>query len=503
MDRSWKYYRFFEILPGVLVWTILISPIFLSIYCPKVLAIALLFFVTFWLVRTFFMSYRLILGYLNYKKDIAINWLKKLKATMPENGWRDIYHIVLVPTYGEDISILEHSIRSVVNSNYPNDRIIYVLATEERDRENGIKHAKILEEKYGKELFMYRSFVHPKDIPGEVVGKGPNINHSAKQMVPVIKKLGIHFDNVIVTNMDADHVMDKNFLPCLTYKYITDPDPIHKSFQPLPMFFNNIWDVPMATRLIAMGSSAWQMIVNTRPSRLRNFSAHAQSLEALIRVDFWSKTSIVEDGHQFWRSFYKFNGKHDAVPMYTPIYQDAVLGDNLKETLKEQYLQKKRWSWGVSDIPYVMEHTFKDKKIHWFDRWTNAMILWEAHLSWSTVSLLLATASWLPLVLNTDFRSTVMAFFFPIVYSRLLIIAWMGMIITLSITTLLVPPRGGKKPVKTIVWDWILTPIMLPITNIFFSSIPALESQTRLMLGKYLDIFRVTPKSTKRTGVIE
>jgi len=73
MDRSWKYYRFFEILPGVLVWTILISPIFLSIYCPKVLAIALLFFVTFWLVRTFFMSYRLILGYLNYKKDIAIN----------------------------------------------------------------------------------------------------------------------------------------------------------------------------------------------------------------------------------------------------------------------------------------------------------------------------------------------------------------------------------------------------------------------------------------------
>ncbi len=503
MDRSWKYYRFFEILPGVLVWTILITPIFLSIFRPEILAVALLFFVTFWLVRTFYMSYRLILGYKNYKKDTSTNWLHKLEQMAPEDAWRDIYHIVIVPTYGEDISILDHSIRSVVNSNYPNDRIIYVLATEERDKENGIKHAKTLEKKYGKELFMYRSFVHPKDVPGEVVGKGPNINFSGKAMVPIIKKLKIPFENVIVTNMDADHVMDKNYLPCLTHKYVRDPDPVHKSFQPLPMFFNNIWDVPMATRLIAMGSSAWQMIVSTRPSRLRNFSAHAQSLEALVRVNFWSKTSIVEDGHQFWRSFYKFNGRHDVVPMYTPIYQDAVLGHDLKDTLKEQYLQKKRWAWGVSDIPYVMEHTFKDKKIHWFDRWTNAMILWEAHLSWSTVSLLLATASWLPLVLNPDFKITVMAFFFQIVYSRLLIVAWIGMIITLTITTLLVPTKGGKKPVKRIIWDWILTPIMLPITNILFSSIPALESQSRLMTGKYLDVFRVTPKSTRRTGVDE
>lgn len=503
MDKKWKYYRLFEILPGVIVWIILITPIFLSLFYPKTLAIILLFFVTFWLVRTFFMSYRLILGYINYKTDTNLNWLERLKSTTPENGWRDIYHMVVVPTYKEDISILEHSIRSVINSNYPEDRVIYVLATEERAKDTARDYAKTLERKYGKKLLLYKTFEHPAGIPGEVVGKGPNINYSAKAMVPIIKKMKIPFKNVIVTNMDADHVMDKNYLACLTYKYITDPDPIHKSFQPLPMFFNNIWDVPMATRLIAMGSSAWQMIVNTRPSRLRNFSAHAQSLEALVRVDFWSSTSIVEDGHQFWRSFYKFNGKHDAVPIYTPIYQDAVLADTLKETLKEQYLQKKRWSWGVSDIPYVMEHTFKDKKIHWFDRWTNALILWEAHISWSTVSLLLATASWLPLVLNADFRNTVMAFYFPIVYSRLLIVAWLGIIITLSITTLLVPPKGDKKPVKTLIWDWVLTPIMLPITNIFFSAIPALESQSRLMLGKYLDVFRVTPKSTKRSGVVE
>jgi len=497
----WKYKRLFEILPGAIAWLILLMPIVLAIWAAKFLAIFLMIFFTFWLIRTFFMSYRLIVGYRKYKEDVGTNWLHKLENITEKTylDWKGLYHLVIVPTYKEDIMILESSVKSVINSNYANDKIIYVLATEERDFERATEYGKILYQKYKNELKDYIVIMHPKDIPGEIIGKGPNITHAAKQLLPYFQKNNIPFDRVIVTTMDADNIFDKNYLPCLSYKYATDPDPIHKSFQPLPMYFNNIWDVPMAMRLIAMGSSFWQLIVATRPSRLRNFSSHAQSLEALVRVDFWSTTSIVEDGHQFWRTYYKFNGDHEVIPMYTPIYQDAVLAGSLKLTLKEQYLQKRRWSWGVSDIPYVMEHTFKDKKIHWIDRWSNALILWESHLSWSTASIVLATSSWYPLILNPAFQKSVMAYYFPLVYSRIFAIAWIGMMITLTISTLLVPPRRGKKPGWRIALDWILTPIMLPITNILFSSIPAIESQTRLLLGKYLE-FRVTVKSTKRSG---
>jgi len=287
----------------------------------------------------------------------------------------------------------------------------------------------------------------------------------------------------------------------LTYKYATDADPVHKSFQPIPMFFNNIWDVPMINRLVAMGSSFWQLIVTTRPSRLRNFSAHAQSLEALYRVDFWSVKTIVEDGHQFWRTYYKFNGRHEVVPMYTPIYQDAVLADTFKETMKEQYLQKKRWAWGVSDIPYVMEHTIKDKKIPLFDRWANAIILWESHISWATTSTILASSAWLPVIFREYFRRDILAYSFSDIYVKIFAVAWIGMIITLTISTLLMPPRKGKKPVGRIALDWIMTPFIMPISNLFFSSIPAIESQTRLMLGKHLGVFRVTAKSTKRSNI--
>lgn len=503
MHSDWKYRRLFEILPGAIVWTILISPIILSIWAPKTLAIIMIFYLSYWVVKTIYMSVRLVLGYRGYKKDMAIDWRAKLDELSPLNSWKKIYHLVIVPTYKEDVEILKSSIDSVVKSDYPTENIIYVLATEERDKENALLNAEILRKEYGSKVGDFISIMHPKDLPNEVIGKGPNITYAGKEMIAYFEKKKIPAENVIVTTMDSDNTTDKKYLPCLTYKYITDPDPIHKSFQPLPMYFNNIWDVPMPMRLISMGSSFWQMVVATRPSRLRNFSAHAQSLEALIRVDFWSTKTIVEDGHQFWRSYYKFNGRHEVVPMYTPIYMDAVLGENTKDTLHEQYLQKRRWSWGVSDIPYVMEHTIGNKNINFIDRWANALILWDSHISWSTTSLILATASWLPLAFSPDFRQTVLAFNFRSIYGGLVAFAWIGMITTLIISTLLVPPRRGRKPRLRIVFDWILTPIILPFSNIFFSSIPALESQTRLMLGKYLDVFRVTKKSTKRSFNME
>lgn len=499
---DWKYRRLFEILPGLIVWTIIIVPILLSFFAAKALAIYMIFFISFWLVKVFFMSYRLVIGFVHYKKDMRMDWMGMLKLTAPEDAWKEIHHLIIVPTYKEHIQILESSVNSVIKSAYPLDNVTYVLATEERDKENALKYADILKNKYGKNINFFH-FMHPKDVPGEIIGKGPNITYAAKQILSMYEKKNIPFENVIVTTMDADHILDRQYLSCLTYKYINDPDPIHKSFQPLPMFFNNIWDVPMPMRLMAMGSSFWQLIVNTRPSRLRNFSAHAQSLEALVRVDFWSKTTIVEDGHQFWRTYYKFNGRHEVVPLYIPIYQDAVLADNLRETLKEQYLQKRRWSWGVSDIPYVMEHTFSNKRIPFVDKWANALILWESHISWSTTSIILATSSWLPLAFGPDFKNTVLAFNFPIVYSRLVTIAWIGMVVTSVISTLLSPPRRGKKPTGRIILDWVLTPIIMPVSNIFFSAIPALESQTRLMIGKHLGFFRVTKKSTKRSFVSE
>ena len=43
---------------------------------------------------------------------------------------------------------------------------------------------------------------------------------------------------------------------------------------------------------------------------LRNFASHSQPLKALIGMNFWSTRTIVEDGHQYWRSLFYFEGKY-------------------------------------------------------------------------------------------------------------------------------------------------------------------------------------------------
>jgi len=498
MDKSHGIIRFFEILPGAFAWATMLLLLIFSIFYPKALAVFMIFYIVFWLCRVFFMSYRIVLGYILHRREMAADWVKLLEKLPPENQWRRIYHLVIVPTYKEDIEIIRGSIKSVFDSDYPKDRIIYVLGFEERDKERAEKYALILQKENRGKFLDFIITMHPDNLPDEIKGKGPNITYAAKEVLPIIDKMKLPRENVLVTNMDTDNIMDRKYLACLTYKYLTTPDPMHKSFQPLPMYFNNIWDVPMPMRLIAMGSSFWQMIVASRPSRLRNFSAHTQSLEALSVTDFWSKTTIVEDGHQFWRSYFVFHGNHQVVPIFVPIYQDAILGATIFATIKEQYLQKKRWSWGVSDIPYVFYHAIRDKQIHWFDRLANALILFEAHFSWSTGSLILALFSWIPLVVSPGFRDTVVAFNFRHIYTYIVTVAYIGMIVTLVISTLLIlPRRKSRATFLRIAFDWILTPFVLPITNIIFSSLPAFDSQTRLMLGIKPKVFRVTIKVRK------
>ncbi|MCX6812593.1 MAG: hypothetical protein NTW79_03150 [Candidatus Berkelbacteria bacterium] len=498
MDKTFGLERFFEILPGAVAWGTMLILFLLAIFSPKALAIFMIFFIVFWLSRVFFMSYRLTDSYIKHTREMKIDWLGAVQGLPPKDEWLKIYHWVMIPTYREDIDILRQTIESVYKSDYPKNKIIITLAFEERAGEQAKEYAKILSQEWQGKFYKFITTFHPDGLPNEVKGKGPNITYSAKEILPEFEKWKIPAANVLVTTIDADNIVDKKYLPCLTYKYLTVEDPMHKSFQPLPMFFNNIWDVPMPMRLIGMGTSSWVMIVSSRISRLRNFSSHAQSLEALIATDFWTKTSIVEDGHQYWRSFFAFAGNHAVVPIFVPIYQDAILGSTIFRTIKEQYLQKKRWSWGVSDVPYVFYHAIKDKKIHWFDRLANSLILFESHWSWSTGSLVLAIFSWIPLVLNPNFGSTVLAYNFRHIYGEIVIIAYVGMITTLIISTLLVLPRRKSQATNwRIFWDWVFTPIALPVTNILFSSIPAFESQTRLMFGIKPKVFRVTIKHRK------
>jgi len=526
--------RLLEIIPGALSWSIIIAPVVLSLLRPSWVALFMILFDFYWLIKALYMGIHLISSYRHMKREGAINWLSRLKqledfdhyyqiVTESYQGargwakkklaeeleeleilkedqslikdWREIYHIVILPTYQEPIEVLDASIEAVKKSFYPNKKIIILLAIEERAGREAEEMAAKLEEKYGQEFFKFLVTQHPDGIVGELKGKSANITYAAKQIRKFIDQKKIKYQNVIVSTFDCDTRPSPQYFSSLTYKYIINPNRLHRSFQPIPIYSNNIWQVPLINRLIAHGSTFWQMIESTRPWRMVNFSSQAMGLQTLIDIDYWDVGIVSEDSKQFYRAYFAFRGDHRCIPIFTPVYMDAMQGQNLWEALKNQYQQKKRWAWGVEHFPYLVREVIRHREISLVSRLTQLVRVVEAHISWATAALLIAFAGWMPLLLNPSFRETVLAYNLPYLARMLLTISWIGLFISGAISILILPPMPKKYKWKRYFFTLAMW-TLVPISAIFFGSIPALDAQTHLMTGRYLG-FWVTPKEVQ------
>jgi hypothetical protein len=234
-----------------------------------------------------------------------------------------------------------------------------------------------------------------------------------------------------------------------------------------------------------------------RPHLLRNFSAHSQSMAALIDTDFWSVRTIVEDGHQYWRTYFRYDSKHDVYPIYVPIYQDAVLTDSYKRTLKMQFIQVRRWAWGASDIAYVANQAFlKPNNIPKHKLIAKFLRLVEGHLNWSTAPLILLLVAYPIFFFHTS--STKFGFLaneLPQYASQLQRVAMLGILVSLYLSFRWLPPKPARYKHRRTVW-MILQWIYLIPTSLIYSSFAAIYAQTRLMFGLYLG-FIVTEKAVK------
>lgn len=533
--RSFKY-RFFEILPGTLSWFILLLPIILSFVDKTSLlaAMFILFFMMGWFYRAVAMAFRMLQGYSRMRQSEQVPWqswlghlsdprsamkelFAKAKLTGPEKlhlqnlqtyiddtqlnnlAPQDLIQMVIVPMWKEAYEVVQPTIQSILNSNYNPKQLMLVIAYEERGGKVPQETAKRLANEFSDSFMYVTTIEHPADLPNEVIGKGGNVTWAARQMVPYFQKHDINPERVVVTTLDADNRPHKDYFAHVAYSYILTADRKHHSYQPLALYTNNIWDVPAPMRVLAVGNSFFTITQSVRPHLLRNFSSHAQSLDALIETDFWSVRTVVEDGHQFWRSYFAFGGNHYVVPLYTPIYQDAVLSDSYKATLKDQFVQVRRWAYGASDIPYIANLGFRRKKHRLVPLKSfipNFFRLLDTHVSWATVSLLLLLAARIPLLIGPDANKSIVAHQLPIIASYAQTLAMVGLFMSIYLSIRLLPPRPARYKRRRSVL-MLLQWLLLPITSIVYGSGAAIVSQTRLMLGMYLDKFDLTHKGIK------
>jgi len=517
-ERDWRY-RLLEILPGALTWTILALPIVLGLINPKLAAYFVISFLLIWFVRAMAIAARSIQGWnrMSYYKKLPwqamnddLEVLEARAAGAPKWHSRnlkrvgeyiglaqikpsEVYHAVIVAIWNE-LDVLESTIVAVQKSHYDLKKVILIIAYEQRGGAEVEDFVKSIVKKYGQDFYYSEAVRHPWPMTGEVIGKGGNVTYAARRLKVFLEERKLEPSRVLVTTLDCDNRPDKNYLSALTYTYCSTEEPLYASYQPITMYTNNIWDAPAPMRVVATANSFWTVMLTLRPHMLRNFSAHAQPMSALIKTDFWSVRTIVEDGHQYWRSFFRFEGKYEVYPIYLPIYQDAVLADSYKKTLKAQFKQVQRWAWGCSDIAYVFYNGFlkknripKPRLIAKFAR------LLESHISWSTTPIILAVAAWPPFLLNPQ---SYLANQLPQLVSWIQRILVAGILISLFLSMRSLPPKPERYKRRRTVW-MMLQWIYLPFTTIIYSSFAAINSQTRLMFGWYLG-WVITEKAVKK-----
>lgn len=530
LSKRTKFYRFFEILPAILSYGMLVLLIVLSFVNPLWAAIYLLLLIITVFIKSIGIAFHTVKGHSRLVRAQRVDWhARLLELETPKDSYEAIksvkssgydydthkenlrliaadetafpkpsslYHAIIIAAYNEAYDVIQPTIESVRNSTYNNEQIILFLTYEERGGADIEATAKRLQEEYKDTFYTFQIVKHPKDIPGELVGKGPNITYAGYELQKWCDKEKIAYDRVIVTTLDSDNRPYPSYFDYVAYEYIAQPDRKYLSYQPIALYFGNIWDAPAPMRVIATGNSFWTIISSMRPHTLRNFAAHSQPLSALVEMNFWSKRSIVEDGHQYWRSYFYFGGNYSVLPIHVPIYQDAVMADTLKKTLITQFKQLRRWGYGVSDIPYVATRIFtKHRNVPFFEGFARFARLVDSHITLATMAILITFGGWVPLIINPEASRNIAAHSLPTVISYIQQVAMIGLFITILLMLKMLPPRPARyKRHRTVlmVLQWVL----MPVTSICYSAAASLNAQTHLMLGKYLDKFDVTDKAT-------
>ncbi|MFB3919623.1 hypothetical protein BU251_01885 [Candidatus Velamenicoccus archaeovorus] len=530
--------RFFEILPGATSWGILLGFILLSLWEPLVAAALIIAFDLYWILRLFYMNIFLALSYARLSWERKTDWLKRIDDTrdidrslrrpqaassgnkLPEiisevinrrelaelknsgqtvPSYDDIYQLVIMPVVRESRDIVEPGIKSLSEGAFPSRRILVVLAVEERSSPEIRDAAQRLAAEYRGRFLEFLVTLHPDGIAGEARVKGANATFAAKVAVGFFTEKNIPFENVIVSCFDADTIVNPDYFNCLTYSYIVTPNRTQASYQPIPVYHNNIWEAPAFARVLDIGSSFFQLIEATNPEQLVTFSSHSMSFQALVDVGYWPVDMISDDSAIFWKSYIHYDGRYRVIPLATTLSMDITQAKTWRKTLVNVYKQKRRWAWGVENFPILMRAFLGSPTIPLRQKLRHSFKLFEGHISWATWPFLLTFIGWLPtLFAGREFSHTVLYYTGPRITTTIFSLASIGLLNCIILSLLLLP----KNPAKNTFWtkmgqalEWLSVPFIM----IFLSGMPALDAQTRLALAKRLE-FWVTEKERKKAA---
>src|SRR3989344_3441795 len=430
-----QVHRFLEILPGTFSWTFILFPFWGAFWIPHYVAYYIIFFDILWFYKSGSFAISALTSHIKMNASEKYNWLADAEK---QPNFKKMHHLIVIPTYKEPLHTIDRGLESIENQEISGDQISVVLAFEKREGAEARKKAKAL------------------------------------------------------TSKDADGVFSKKFLTALTYKFLADDDRHLRFWQPIVLFYTNIWKVPAPIRVMNTLGSIWQTGLNSRTDKLINFSIYSTSLKLLDEVGYWDVDVIPEDFRIFFKSYFAKDGNVEVDPIFLPVYADAAESTTYWKSLVNFYEQEKRWAWGVSDDAYFLKKWMTHTHIPFWKRTVRVFRVLSDHFLWPVSWFAITLGATVPVILNPLFAETVMGQNLPRVSFGILTSCWLFLATIIFIDL----KQRPKREEKVSFFRKLMVPLeffLLPVVTFIFTALPGIDAHTRLMLGKYLE-YRVTEK---------
>lgn len=482
--------RALEILPGTVSWFLILFPIWGSLVVPELVAYYIIAFAVYWLYRSTVMAALAVLGYFKLKSFQIYDWMGDVRG-FPD--WKKVHHIIVVPTYKEPVETLRRTLQHLADQTFPVKRIHVMLSFEDREGKPAREKAEKLLSEYEDVFGNLWTTFHP-DLPGEVKGKSSNTSWGAKEAKRyLIDEQGVDISFTTITSEDADVIMHPSYFACLSYHFLDDPDRYHKIWQAVLLFYNNIWRVPAPVRIFSSFASVFMLSIVARKDRLINFSTYSTSLLMIDEIGYWDVDVIPEDWRLFFKAFFAREGRVMVEPIFLPINADAAEADGAMKTLVSQYEQIKRWAWGVSDTPYIIQKWLMVENMPFWEKTIRVLRALEDHFLWPVNWFAITIGALLPPLLNDKFSRTIIGKTLPQITSGILTLCLVALGAVIVLNFRLRPKREGRRiPILSTLWE-IIEFALMPVIGFFFTALPGIDAHTRLMLGKYME-YKVTEK---------
>ena len=528
--------RLLEMLPGLLSWAILVVPIWLSVSYPWLIGYFIVAFDVYWLARVVRLAVGAVAGRLRVRRVLETNWSARLAmlhdrpahreemlrhlAGLPQrpgaalgfdalaDGRRErarlereldaldlvdeletpppspgeFVHLALIATGGEPLHALRLTVRALAEADWPAERKICAIITRRND-EGAKANVDVLRAEFGPAFADMLHVLDPLD-PGIVVDAGRALSFGSRAAYRVlVRERGMDPRRVLVTGIDGDYRVDRQYFSHLTWTHLATEDRETQLYQPIPFLDNDLWAAPLPLRLFAAVLTQLQLARSLTVRRFQAVGCVAATLALIHDVGYWASEAVLDDGRLAWKGYFAHGDRFGTVPLFMPVHGDAGRARVDRRALVGQFLQPRRWAWGVGDLAYVLEGLLRRAAIPVGSRVRRIGGLIGEHAGWAVTPMIVLFGTGIPILLGVTLTGSAPS-------AILTLTALATLALALVVLLLLVWVELGIMPARPRSWGILrrgLTDLLwmgLPFVGIFLSVVPALDAGTRPRSGR-------------------